>query len=137
MNFEELTDKEKEVWNYVYRVAYDNGFADGLDAENNSDAIEEAREQGYSDGFDAGQDVGWDEGYDAANSEKQNDEYDTGYHNGFIAGAEAEQARIQSVLGMMFESALNMGQGNKAVQYKHAMELLRPIDLTKTVDEDF
>jgi hypothetical protein len=30
---------------------------------------------------------------------------------------------------MMFDSSLNMGQGNKAVQYKHAMDLLRPVSI--------
>ena len=96
MNYNELTDREKEVWDYVYEIAHD---------------------------------AGWEDGYDAAISEEQDDNYDTGYHNGHIAGIEAEQERIQAVLGMMFESALNMGQGNKAVQYKHAMDLLKPIEI--------
>lgn len=104
MNFDDLTDEQKEVWDYVFEIAHD---------------------------------AGWEAGYDAAISEEQNDEYDTGYHNGYQAGIEAEQNRIQSVLGMMFESALNMGQGTKAVQYKHAMDLLRPIDIKPVVDEDF
>jgi hypothetical protein len=100
MNYNELTDKEKELWDYVYELAYDNGFDDGI-------------------------------------SEQQNDGYDDGYHNGRIAGMEAEQDRIQAVLGMMFESALNMGQGNKAVQYKHAMDLLKPIEIKPMVDDDY
>ncbi len=79
--------------------------------------------------WDAGENHGYDIGYDEG--------YDTGYHNGYQAGIEAEQNRIQSVLGMMFESALNMGQGTKAVQYKHAMDLLRPINIKPVVDEDF
>ena len=79
--------------------------------------------------WDAGENHGYDIGYDEG--------YDTGYHNGYQAGIEAEQNRIQSVLGMMFESALNMGQGTKAVQYKHAMDLLRPIAIKPMVDEDF
>lgn len=103
MNYNELTDREKEVWNYANDLAFDDG---------------------YEQGFDAGL------------SELQNDDYDTGYHNGRIAGMEAEQDRIQAVLGMMFESALNMGQGNKAVQYKHAMDLLKPIEI-KPLDDDY
>ena len=100
MNYEELTDKEKEVWDYVYEIAYDNGFDDGLSAEVEDDAWDEGHSQGYKE------------------------------------GVEAEQARIQYVLNMMFESALNMGQGNKAVQYKHAMDLLRPIQVQPYNDED-
>lgn len=83
-------------------------------------------------------DAGWDEGY--ANGSEETDyseNYDSGYEDGYKAGIKAEQDRIQYVLGMMFESALNMGQGNKAVQYKHAMELLRPIDVRPVIEDDF
>lgn len=102
MEYEELTDREKEVWDEAHELAWE---------------------------------AGWDEGYDAAIS-NGSDEYDDGYHAGHIAGQEAEQARIQSVLGMMFESALNMGQGNKAVQYKHAMDLLKPININQSYSDD-
>lgn len=93
---------------------------------------------GENHGYDIGYDEGYEAGYQASEEEgdDQNDLYDDGYHAGYIAGAEAEQARIQSVLGMMFESALNMGQGAKAIQYKHAMELLRPIDLKPNIEDD-
>ena len=106
INYESLTEEQRDIWDYAY-------------------------EQGYDSGFDSGQDFGWDE----ATSLAQNDEYDTGYNNGYIAGIEAEQSRIQSVLSMMFESALNMGQGNKAVQYRNMMDLLRPIEI-KNIDGD-
>lgn len=86
----------------------------------------------YSDGYDNGYDVGWDE----ATSEEQDDNYDVGYNNGYIAGVEAEQKRIQFVLQMMFDSAINMGQGSKAVQYKHAMDLLKPIDINGQSDDN-
>lgn len=76
-------------------------------------------ELGYEDGFDAGVE---------ADSSDTTD-YDSGYDDGFSAGAKAEQSRIQFVLNMMFESSLNMGHGNKAVQYKHVMDLLRPINI--------
>lgn len=111
MNYEDLTDEQKEIWDVAY-------------------------EQGHDSGFDSGQDFGWDEGYEAAGI-NGNDEYDDGYHAGYQAGIKAEQDRIQSVLGMMFESALNMGQGNKAIQYKHAMDLLKPLELKYTQDDDF
>ena len=108
MIYDELTPEQKNIWDYAY-------------------------EQGHDEGWERGQDFGWDE----ATSQAKNDEYDTGYHNGYLSGMKAEQDRIQAVLGMMFESALNMGQGNKAVQYKHAMDLLRPIELKPIVDDDF
>ena len=108
MDYEDLTPEQKEIWDIAY-------------------------EEGYDSGFDSGQDFGWDE----AVSQQQNDEYDTGYHNGYQAGIEAEQDRIQAVLGMMFESALNMGQGNKAVQYKHSMDLLKPVEIKPMVDDDY
>lgn len=101
MNYNELTDKEKEVWDYVYEIGYDNGFDDGISAEVEDDTWEDGHSQGYKEGI------------------------------------QAEQERIQAVLGMMFESALNMGQGNKAVQYKHAMDLLKPIEIKPIVDDDY
>lgn len=75
--------------------------------------------------WDLAYQAGFDDGIDA---EPEDEAYDSGYETGFQEGAKAEQARIQSVLQMMFESSLNMGHGNKAVQYKHAMDLLRPIN---------
>lgn len=94
---------------------------------------------GESHGYDIGYDEGYEAGYKASEDEGDSPEdlYDDGYHAGYLAGMEAEQNRIQSVLSMMFDSALNMGQGTKAVQYKHAMDLLRPIDIKPVVDDDF
>jgi hypothetical protein len=114
MNDKDFTPQEQAIW--------DEAFNAGLEAENNSDAIDEAFSRG------------WDEGWDMAKSDSddgndQNDDYDDGYHSGFVAGAEAEQARVQSVLKTMMEASINLGQGNKAIQYKHAMELLRPIQI--------
>jgi len=98
--------------------------------------------------YDQGYDEGFDKGWEAARSDiddgnDQNDDYDDGYHSGFTAGAEAEQARIQSVLRTMMEASMNLGQGNKAVQYKHAMEILRPMNIDyseeaykKSMEED-
>ena len=75
--------------------------------------------------WDAAYEEGWDAGFASETSYDQE-----AYDDGFKEGAKAEQARIQSVLQMMFESSLNMGHGNKAVQYRHAMDLLRPINYT-------
>lgn len=101
MNYDELSEKEQEIWNYAY---------------------DEGHEEGYS--------IGWDEAAETIDSELDCESgYDEGYEAGFQEGAKAEQARIQSILQMMFESSLNMGHGNKAVQYKHAMDLLRPVHI--------
>ena len=81
-------------------------------------------DQGYEEGFDKG----WDEGWEAA-KEDENDSYTNGYHEGTEVGVKAEQRRIQAVLKTMFDASINLGQGNKAVQYRNMMELLRPIDV--------
>lgn len=108
MNYEELTPEHKEIW-----------------------------DEGQDHGYDLGYDAGWDAGYESGSSETDYSEnYDSGYADGYRAGVKAEQDRIQSVLGMMFESSLNLGQGNKAIQYKHAMDLLRPISLGNVPDDD-
>jgi hypothetical protein len=74
--------------------------------------------------WDAAYEEGWDAGFASETGYDQE-----AYNDGFKEGAKAEQARIQYVLNMMFESSLNMGHGNKAVQYRHAMDLLRPIQI--------
>ena len=101
MNYDELTDREKEVWDEAAEKAWDAGFEEGYDA-----AINEG--------------------------DSQDDVYDDGYH----AGVLAERQRVQDVLQMMFDTALNMGQGNKAVQYKNTMDLLRPVDIEIVYDND-
>lgn len=103
MNYEDLTEEQKEIWDI-------------------------AREEGYSDGFDSGQDFGWDEATSNYDSE--------GYNEGYADGVQAEQDRIQFVLNMMFEAALNMGQGNKAVQYRSVMDLLKPVEIRTVQDDD-
>lgn len=80
----------------------------------------------YEQGFDAGYDACLEEGDDS------NDLYNDGYREGVLS----ERARIQSILGMMFESALNMGQGNKAVQYRQVMDLLKPVDINQSYSDD-
>jgi hypothetical protein len=107
MNYEELTEEQKAIWDAAY---------------------------------DAGHNEGWEAGFEEAETQSDSEadyNYELGRADGLRQGIDAEQARIQSVLGMMFESALNMGQGNKAVQYKHAMDLLKPLELKYTQDEDF
>lgn len=82
---------------------------------------DEAEESGYEIGFDAG--------LEACQSEPD-------YDDGYADGVQAEQERIQYILNMMFEAALNMGQGNKAVQYRNVMDLLKPVEINDSVVED-
>lgn len=100
MNYNELTDREKEVWDYVYEIGYDNGFDDGISAEVEDDTWEDGHSQGYRE------------------------------------GVKAEQERIQFVLQMMFDSSINMGQGNKAVWYRQMMDLLAPVQVQEYSDDD-
>lgn len=104
-DYNELSDREKDIWDFATDRAWD---------------------------------AGWEEGYDVAINEGDScsDVYDDGYHAGHAAGAEAEQARIQFVLQMMFDSSLNLGQGNKAVQYRNMMDLLKPVEIQTYSDED-
>ena len=104
MNYEDLTPEQKEIWDIAFQA--------GVEAEDNDDAWNVAYNEGFNDGEE--------EGY--------NDGFHSGKEEGIAEGAKLEQERIQSVLQMMFEASLNMGHGNKAIQYRHAMELLTPIN---------
>jgi hypothetical protein len=92
MNYEDLTEEQKEIWDQAWNLGFEQGFESG-------------EEEAHG--------IGW----------------NSGREEGYAEGAKAEQTRIQYVLNMMFESSINMGHGNKAVQYKHAMDLLRPIKI--------
>ncbi len=110
MLYNELSDREKEIWDEATDLAYD---------------------EGWDAGFEASQEEQQDLAYDYSEN------YDAGYNDGYDAGVVAEQGRVQYILNMMFESALNMGQGNKAIQYKHAMDLLKPpTEMLPYTDED-
>jgi hypothetical protein len=91
------------------------------------DDLTEEQQEIWDKAYEEGYDLGFDSGMEAELSDTTN--WDDGYTAGFEEGVEAEQRRIQFVLKMMFDSSLNMGHGNKAVQYKHAMDLLRPIKI--------
>ncbi len=104
MNYDELTDDQKEIW-----------------------------DEGYSEGHDAGYDLAWYEYTEAEDEKATWEEFDAGFEKGVLA----ERQRVQDVLNMMFEAALNMGQGNKAVQYRQMMELLTPVQIQPDTEEDF
>lgn len=93
----------------------------------NYDDLTEEQQEVWDAGYEAGYDLGFDSGREAELGDITT--WDDGYAQGFEEGAKAEQDRVQFVLKMMFDSALNMGHGNKAVQYKHAMDLLRPANI--------
>lgn len=87
--------------------------------------------------WDAGWEIGWDAGYDVGLENVDCEEqYQIGYEAGHEQGARAEQERIQFVLQLMFDAALNGGQGNKAVQYKQVMELLQPVEIKHVPDDE-
>ncbi len=112
MNYDDLTPEEKDIWDTGYAAGHDVGYEDGWNeyAESNSDND-------------------WDEAYEQGENE--------GFQSGFEKGVLAERQRVQDILQMMFDSALNMGQGNKAVQYRQMMELLTPVEIKPYTEEDF
>jgi len=91
-------------------------------------------EYSYDLGYESGYELGYSDALEEVGLQVE-ESYQSGHNDGFSAGAEAEQKRIQSVLQMMFDASLNMGQGNKAVQYRNAMDLLRPINFTYSEEE--
>ena len=100
-----------------------------MNLEGKSEEYLAAWQAGYEEGYD----VGFDSGLDA---EVDEETWESGYDEGYAKGINAEQDRIQYVLNMMFESALNMGQGNKAVQYRNMMDLLKPVQIRDYDPED-
>jgi hypothetical protein len=86
--------------------------------------------------FDAGEEAGYESGFDAGWQACENDPGIEHYDEGYADGIQAERQRVQDVLSMMFEASLNLGQGNKAVQYKNVMELLQPVEMRTVLNDD-
>ncbi len=116
MNYDDLTPEEKDIWDTGYAAGHDVGYEDGWNEYAENSATDD-----YDQGFDEGLGKG---------------EYE-GFKSGFEKGVLAERQRVQDILQMMFDSALNMGQGNKAVQYRQMMELLTPVEIKPYTEEDF
>jgi hypothetical protein len=86
--------------------------------------------------FDAGEEAGYENGFDSGWQACENDPGIESYDQGYADGIKAERQRVQDVLNMMFEASINMGQGNKAVQYRNVMELLQPVEMRAVSEDD-
>jgi hypothetical protein len=93
-------------------------FKENVDYDNLTKEQQELWDKAYEEGYE----LGFGSGLEA--SAEEYDGWEDGYGEGFRKGIETEQNRIQFVLKMMFDAALNMSQGNKAVQYKQMIDLL-------------
>jgi hypothetical protein len=71
-----------------------------------------------SEEWDFGYNVGYDAGSDVASSE---------YIDALMLGAQAEQDRIQKVLDMQIEWAMESGKGAEAIKFKQIKEILVPV----------
>ena len=57
-----------------------------------------------------------------------------GNNYGFTEGSEAEQERIQTVLDMHIQWALESGKGNEVIMLNRVKEMLTPIVITEDND---
>ena len=80
--------------------------------------INKAIEALVSEQWDFGYDIGYDAGSNIASSE---------YIDALMLGAQAEQNRIQKVLDMQIEWAMESGKGAEAVKFKQIKEILVPV----------
>ena len=75
----------------------------------------------------------WDKGFDAGSS----DSYSEGYSEGFDEGVEAERSRVQSVLKMQEDMAMDQGKGAEAVRYRQMAEFLAFIYDPEKAEKDY
>lgn len=65
-------------------------------------------------------------------------EYRQGYETGFLAGAKAEQERVQAIAEMNMKWAKQSNKGNEFMQWHNVSEILKPVTIDHTFDdEDF
>jgi flagellar biosynthesis/type III secretory pathway protein FliH len=75
----------------------------------------------------------WDKGFDAGFS----DSYSEGYSDGFDEGVEAERTRVQNVLKMFEDMAMEHGKGSDAVRYRQTAELLSFVYDPEKAEKDY
>ena len=72
----------------------------------------------------------YDRGYYSATA----DVYDEAYKEGFDDGVAGEQSRIQTVLDMHIQWALESGKGSEVIMLNRVKEMLTPIVITEDND---
>ncbi len=82
--------------------------------------INKAIDRLVSEEWGFGYNSGYEDARDVSSSE---------YIDALMLGAKAEQARIQSVLDMQIEWAMESGRGVEAVKFKQIKELLVPVNI--------
>jgi flagellar biosynthesis/type III secretory pathway protein FliH len=75
----------------------------------------------------------WDKGYDAGTEHS----YSDGYNDGYEEGVEAERTRVQSVLKMQEDMAMDQGKGAEAVRYHQMAEFLAFIYDPEKAEKDY
>jgi len=75
----------------------------------------------------------WDKGYDAGTEHS----YSDGYNDGYEEGVEAERTRVQTVLKMQEDMAMDQGKGNDAVRYRQIAEFLAFIYDPEKAEKDY
>ena len=124
MQYDELTDKEKEVWDFAFQA--------GTEAEDNGDAWSEAYNEGYADGEEEGYNNGI---YSAVVEEQVEEARKEGYAQGYAKGFEYEQQRIHSVIEMQMKWAEQENKGREYIFWKNVKEYLTPINFEPWSEE--
>jgi len=75
----------------------------------------------------------WDKGYDAGTEHS----YSDGYNDGYEEGIEAERTRVQTVLKMQEDMAMDQGKGTDAVRYRQIAEFLAFIYDPEKAEKDY
>lgn len=75
----------------------------------------------------------WDKGYDAGTEHS----YSDGYSDGYEEGIEAERTRVQTVLKMQEDMAMDQGKGTDAVRYRQIAEFLAFIYDPEKAEKDY
>ena len=75
----------------------------------------------------------WDKGYDAGTEHS----YSDGYNDGYEEGVEAERTRVQSVLKMQEDMAMDQGKGTEAVRYRQIAEFLAFVYDPEKAEKDY
>ena len=75
----------------------------------------------------------WSKGFDAGTEHS----YSDGYSDGFEEGIEAERTRVQTVLKMQEDMAMDQGKGTDAVRYRQIAEFLAFVYDPEKAEKDY
>lgn len=122
------TPQAEEMINETFDMLLD---VFSFDEDTGFENIDQLIEDGYAHSEEDDEDTDGDEEVELSDG----GEYRQGYETGFLAGAKAEQERVQAIAEMNMKWAKQSSKGNEFMQWHNVSEILKPVSIDPTFDD--